>query len=70
MTSAEYTSAYNEAKRLGGDGIVTPTERTAEQTGNRLFSGITMGRQAYAHRTIVQPDRRSDSGTETYRLML
>jgi hypothetical protein len=32
MTSAEYTAAYNEAKRLGGDGITTPTERTAEQT--------------------------------------
>jgi len=32
MTSPEYTSAYNEAKRLGGDGIVTPTERTPEQT--------------------------------------
>lgn len=32
MASAEYTDAYNEVKRLGGDGIVTPTERTAEQT--------------------------------------
>jgi hypothetical protein len=32
MTSADYADAYNEAKRLGGDGIMTPTERTAEQT--------------------------------------
>jgi hypothetical protein len=32
MTSAEYADAYNEVKRLGGDGVVTPTERTAEQT--------------------------------------
>ncbi len=32
MTSAEYTEAYDEAKRLGGDGVITPTERTAEQT--------------------------------------
>ena len=32
MTSPEYAAAYNETKRLGGDGIVTPTERTAEQT--------------------------------------
>jgi vanadium-dependent haloperoxidase-like protein len=32
MTSPEYTAAYNEVKRLGGDGINTPTERTAEQT--------------------------------------
>jgi hypothetical protein len=32
MTSPEYTIAYNEVKRLGGDGIITPTERTPEQT--------------------------------------
>jgi hypothetical protein len=32
MTSAEYTAAYNEVKALGGDGVVTPTTRTAEQT--------------------------------------
>ncbi|NOT49162.1 MAG: phosphatase PAP2 family protein [Acidobacteria bacterium] len=32
MTSPEYAAAYNEVKRIGGDGIVTPTERTAEQT--------------------------------------
>ncbi len=32
MTSADYTHAYNEVKRLGGDGVVTPTERTEEQT--------------------------------------
>ena len=32
MTSAEYTEAFNEVKRLGGDGINTPTERTEEQS--------------------------------------
>lgn len=32
IDSVEYATAYNEAKRLGGDGIVTPTERTEEQT--------------------------------------
>jgi len=32
MDSAEYTAAFDEVKRLGGDGIDTPTERTAEQT--------------------------------------
>ncbi|MFN2622659.1 MAG: vanadium-dependent haloperoxidase [Chthoniobacterales bacterium] len=37
MTSAAYTAAYNEAKNLGGDGIVTPTQRTAEQTFVGLF---------------------------------
>ena len=37
MTSAEYTAAFNEAKQLGGDGITTPTQRTAEQTFVGLF---------------------------------
>jgi hypothetical protein len=36
MTSDEYTEAFNEVKRLGGDGITTTTERTEDQT----FSGI------------------------------
>jgi hypothetical protein len=37
MTSAAYAAAYNEAKNVGGDGIVTPTNRTAEQTFIGLF---------------------------------
>ena len=32
MTSDAYTTAYNEARNFGGDGVVTPTQRTAEQT--------------------------------------
>src|SRR5437763_1756366 len=32
MTSSDYTAAYNEAKNLGGDGVITPTQRTEEQT--------------------------------------
>ena len=32
MTSPEYAAAYDEVKRLGGDGISTPTQRTPEQT--------------------------------------
>ena len=31
LTSAEYAEAFDEVKRLGGDGDVTPTERTEEQ---------------------------------------
>jgi hypothetical protein len=37
IDSPEYAAAYNEAKRLGGDGIVTPTERTEEQTFIGIF---------------------------------
>jgi PAP2 superfamily len=36
MTSDEYTEAFDEVKRLGGDGKTTPTERTRDQT----FAGI------------------------------
>ncbi len=32
LGSEEYAEAYDEVKRLGGDGIVTPTERTEDQT--------------------------------------
>jgi hypothetical protein len=37
MTSAEYTEAFNEVKRLGGDGVNTPTERTEEQSFIGVF---------------------------------
>jgi hypothetical protein len=36
MESAEYAEAFDEVKRLGGDGVTTPTERTDDQT----FAGI------------------------------
>jgi len=39
LTSARYTRAFNEVKRLGGDGITTPTERTAAQTIAGVFWG-------------------------------
>jgi len=32
LDSRGYAEAFNEVQRLGGDGIVTPTERTTEQT--------------------------------------
>jgi hypothetical protein len=32
MATAAYAAAYDEVQRLGGDGIVTPTERTDDQT--------------------------------------
>lgn len=32
MDSAEYAAAYNEVKRLGGDGVITATERSDDQT--------------------------------------
>jgi hypothetical protein len=32
LNSAEYATAYEEAKAYGGDGVITPTIRTQEQT--------------------------------------
>ena len=37
LNSVAYATAYNEVKALGGDGIVTPTSRTDEQTITGIF---------------------------------
>ncbi|MDQ2694524.1 MAG: phosphatase PAP2 family protein [Pseudomonadota bacterium] len=37
LGSAEYTAAFNEVKQLGGDGIITPTVRTADQTEAGIY---------------------------------
>jgi Ca2+-binding RTX toxin-like protein len=39
LTSQEYADAYEEVKTQGGDGVHTPTNRTAEQTQIGLFWG-------------------------------
>jgi hypothetical protein len=39
LDSDEYTAAFDEVKRLGGDGIVTPTERSEEQTIAGIYWG-------------------------------
>jgi PAP2 superfamily len=37
LDSPDYTAAFDEVKQLGGDGVVTPTIRTDEQTGIGIF---------------------------------
>lgn len=37
MDSAEYTAAFDEVKELGGDGAVTPTTRTPDQTEAGIY---------------------------------
>jgi hypothetical protein len=37
MTSPEYVAAFNEVKLLGGDGVTTPTGRTADQTEAGIY---------------------------------
>lgn len=43
LGSAEYTAAFNEVRRLGGDGIHTPTMRTPDQTRIGIFWGYDGG---------------------------
>jgi hypothetical protein len=37
MGSSEYAAAFNEAKLFGGDGVVTPTIRTVDQTETGIY---------------------------------
>jgi hypothetical protein len=37
MNSAEYATAYNEAKSLGGDGVTTPSARSPDQSFIGIF---------------------------------
>jgi hypothetical protein len=37
LDSPEYAAAYAEVKRLGGDAITTPTERTEDQTSTGIY---------------------------------
>ena len=64
MSSAEYTAAFDEVKRLGGDGITTPTVRT--RTGNDAGHLLGLRRHAEPVRAAapVQPDRDADRRAE------
>lgn len=73
MSSAAYAAAYNEVKRVGGDGIVTPTERTPEQTQigiywaydgtpslcapPRLYNQIAMHIAEHKHLDVIELSR-------------
>jgi hypothetical protein len=39
LNSAEYAASFEEVKRLGGDGVNTPTERTPDQTVAGIYWG-------------------------------
>jgi hypothetical protein len=39
LRTRDYEEAYDEVKRLGGDGVNTPTQRTAEQTMIGIYWG-------------------------------
>ena len=75
MTSPDYVSAYNEAKRLGGDGVITPTERTLDQTLTGIFwaydgtPSLCAPPRLYNQITVHIADQMGTSGIELARLL-
>ena len=75
MNSPEYTAAYNEAKLLGGDGVVTPTIRTADQTHAGLFwaydglPSLCAPPRLYNQMTVQIADQMGSDVIETARLL-
>jgi len=75
MTSADYTAAYNEVKNIGGDGIVTPTERTEEQTFIGIFwaydgtPSLCAPPRLYNQITVHIADQRGFSAIQFARLL-
>lgn len=57
LDSPEYTVAYNDVKAIGGDGVVTPTIRTKEQTQIGIYWAYDGTPSLLCTATAVQPDR-------------
>ena len=75
MTTSDYTSAYNEVKSLGGDGIVTPTQRTEEQTFIGVYwaydgtPSLCAPPRLYNQITVQIADQRNMSAIQFARLL-
>ncbi len=76
LNSPEYAAAYNEVKRLGGDGINTPTQRTAEQTHIGIFwaydgtPSLCAPPRLYNQITLQLADQMGTDGIELARLLV
>jgi hypothetical protein len=75
LTSAEYTEAFNEVIRLGGDGITTPTERTDEQTMIGIYwaydgtPSLCAPPRMYNQITMTIADQMGTTGVDLARLL-
>jgi PAP2 superfamily len=75
MESLEYATAFDEVKRLGGDGVVTPTERTADQTLAGIFwaydgtPSLCAPPRLYNQITVRIADQMGTEGLELARLL-
>jgi hypothetical protein len=75
LNSSAYTAAFNEVKRLGGDGITTPTERTAEQTEIGIYwaydgtPSLCAPPRLYNQITVHIADQMGTTGMDMARLL-
>ncbi|HEY8516282.1 MAG TPA: vanadium-dependent haloperoxidase [Candidatus Binatia bacterium] len=75
LGSAEYAAAFDEVKRLGGDGVVTPTERTEDQTLTGIYwaydgtPSLCAPPRLYNQITRLIADRKRTQGLELARLL-
>lgn len=75
MSSDEYASAYAEVLAVGGDGIVTPTIRTEEQTQIGIYwaydgtPSLCAPPRLYNQITVQIADEQGTDGVETARLL-
>ena len=68
LGSHEYTEAFHDVKRLGGDGVITSTSRTVEQTEIGLYWGYDgaphLGVPPRLYNQIVRVIARQEHNTE------
>lgn len=75
MNSAAYTTAYNEVKSLGGDGVITPTQRTDDQTHIGIFwaydgtPSLCAPPRLYNQVAVQIADQKKISGVDFARLL-
>ena len=75
LASPEYAVAFNEVKRLGGDGVITPTERTEDQTIAGIFWAydgtpcLGAPPRLYNQIAVHIADQRGSQGVELARLL-
>ncbi len=75
MNSPEYTAAFNEVKALGGDGITTPTQRTADQTLAAIYwaydgtPSLCAPPRLYNQIAVLIANQKGTSGIQLMRLL-
>jgi hypothetical protein len=75
LDSAEYAAAFDEVKRLGGDGITTPTERSEDQTVAGIYwaydgtPSLCAPPRLYNQITVQIAEQRGTQGVDLARLL-